>query len=135
MNYRIPHQIRTKADRLLGKVRTDIDGSTEDRGDTVSVFNGPPPTTQVLSSETDEIAAVSLWLAEQCAAGVLPHEIGVFVRFDVQIHRATAALNEAGLAFKARRPRSYQQRLGLRQLDATGEVPRVPRNGGHGLRR
>lgn len=100
VNYRTSHQIRTKADRLLGEVVTDIDGNEEDRSDTVSVFNGPPPSIQVLSSEADEIKAVSHWLQEQRATGVLRHEIGVFVRSDAQIGRARAAVKEAGLTFK-----------------------------------
>ena len=40
VNYRTSHQIRTQADRLLGLVVTDVDGNSEDRSDTVSVFNG-----------------------------------------------------------------------------------------------
>ena len=47
VNYRTSHQIRTQADRLLGPVVTDVDGNSEDRSDTVSVFNGPPPTIQI----------------------------------------------------------------------------------------
>ncbi len=43
VNYRTSHQIRTQADRLLGPSVTDVDGNAEDRSDTVSVFNGPPP--------------------------------------------------------------------------------------------
>jgi hypothetical protein len=40
VNYRTSHQIRTQADRLLGPQVADVDGNTEDRSDTVSVFNG-----------------------------------------------------------------------------------------------
>ena len=43
VNYRTSHQIRMQADRLLGPKVTDVDGNDEDRSDTVSVFNGPPP--------------------------------------------------------------------------------------------
>ena len=43
VNYRTSHQIRMQADRLLGPEVTDVDGNSEDRSDTVSVFNGPPP--------------------------------------------------------------------------------------------
>lgn len=43
VNYRTSHQIRMQADRLLGPVVSDADGNTDDRGDTVSVFNGPLP--------------------------------------------------------------------------------------------
>jgi superfamily I DNA/RNA helicase len=42
VNYRTSHQIRTQADRLLGPEVTDVDGNTDKRSDTVSVFNGPP---------------------------------------------------------------------------------------------
>jgi hypothetical protein len=42
VNYRTSHQIRQQADRLLGPEITDVDGNSEDRSDTVSVFNGPP---------------------------------------------------------------------------------------------
>jgi hypothetical protein len=43
VNYRTSHQIRTQADRLLGPDVSDVDGNTEDRRGTISVFNGPPP--------------------------------------------------------------------------------------------
>jgi hypothetical protein len=46
VNYRTSHQIRTQADRLLGPAVSDVDGNTDDRSDTVSVFNGPPLTIQ-----------------------------------------------------------------------------------------
>ena len=51
VNYRTSHQIRMQADRLLGPEVTDVDGNSEDRSDTVSVFNGPPPTIRTLKSE------------------------------------------------------------------------------------
>ena len=54
VNYRTSHQIRTQADRLLGPVVTDVDGNGEDRSDTVSVFNGPPPVVRSLKSESEE---------------------------------------------------------------------------------
>ena len=100
VNYRTSHQIRTQADRLLGPVVTDVDGNIENRSDTVSVFNGPPPTIQSLKSEGEEIKTVGNWIAGQAKAGVLPHEIGVFVRSAAQLDRAQAAVEEAGMAFK-----------------------------------
>ncbi|MFA4987768.1 MAG: UvrD-helicase domain-containing protein [Candidatus Brocadiia bacterium] len=100
VNYRTSHQIRTQSDRLLGPVVTDIDGNSEDRSDTVSVFNGPPPTIQVFKDEGGEIRAVGSWIAERAKAGVLPHEFGVFVRSEAQLDRARAAVKEAGMAFK-----------------------------------
>ena len=100
VNYRTSHQIRMQADRLLGPKVTDVDGNEEDRSDTVSVFNGPPPTIETLKNENAEIKAVSAWLMERAKAGVLPHEFGVFVRSLAQLDRAKAAVKEVGMAFK-----------------------------------
>jgi len=100
INYRTSHQIRTQADRLLGPEMTDVDGNSESRSDTVSIFNGPPPLILVLATEKEEIKSVGGWLAEQSKAGVLPHEIGVFVRSAGQLDRAQRAVKEAGLPFK-----------------------------------
>lgn len=85
---------------MLGPQVTDVDGISETRSDTVSVFNGPPPMIRVLGSEGDEIKAVGAWMAEQSTVGVLPHEFGVFVRSAVQLPRAHAAVQAAGLSFK-----------------------------------
>jgi hypothetical protein len=79
---------------------TDVDGNSEDRSDTVSVFNGPPPAIRVLKSEREEIKTVGGWLAERATAGVLPHEVGLFVRSAAQLDRAKAAAREAGMPFK-----------------------------------
>jgi superfamily I DNA/RNA helicase/mRNA-degrading endonuclease RelE of RelBE toxin-antitoxin system len=100
VNYRTSHQIRAQADRLLGPAVTDVDGNVEDRSDTVSVFNGPPPTVRSLKSEGEEADTVAVWIVEQTNAGVMPHEIGVFVRSAAQLTRAQAAVLKAGLAFK-----------------------------------
>ena len=100
INYRTSHQIRMQAERLLGPELTDVDGNSEDRSDTVSVFNGPPPVIRVLATEAEEIKSVGTWLAEQSKAGILPHEFGVFVRSAGQLGRAQAAVKESGLAYK-----------------------------------
>jgi mRNA-degrading endonuclease RelE of RelBE toxin-antitoxin system len=100
INYRTSHQIRIQAERLLGPELTDVDGNNEDRSDTISVFNGPPPVIRVLATEDEEIKSVGTWLAEQSKAGILPHEFGVFVRSAGQLGRAQAAVKESGLAFK-----------------------------------
>ena len=100
VNYRTSHQIRTQADRLLGPVATDVDGNSEDRSDTVSAFNGPPPTVHSLKSENEESTFVGNWIAERAKAGVVPHEFTVFVRSAAQLDRARAAVKEAGMAFK-----------------------------------
>jgi len=100
INYRTSHQIRQQADRLLGPQVVDVDGNSETRSDTVSVFNGPPPVVRVLASEGDEVKAVGAWLAQQSAAGVLPQEFGVFVRSVAQVLRAQSAVQAAGMLFK-----------------------------------
>ena len=99
VNYRTSHQIRTQADRLLGPTVTDVDGNTEDRSDTVSVFNGPPPAIQAFKGEREEISAVAQWLTERAKEGVLPHEFGLFVRSASQLDRARAAVKEAGMTY------------------------------------
>ncbi len=100
VNYRTSHQIRTQADRLLGPEVSDVDGNTEERGDTVSVFNGPAPAIRVLKSQKEEVKTVSAWLSAQRKAGVSPHEFGVFVRSAAELDRARAAVQEAGIPFK-----------------------------------
>jgi mRNA-degrading endonuclease RelE of RelBE toxin-antitoxin system len=100
VNYRTSHQIRTQADRLLGPSVTDVDGNSENRNDTVSVFNGPVPTIQSLKSESEESKAVGSWISDLAKAGLLAHEFGVFVRSEAQLDRARSAAKEAGLPFK-----------------------------------
>ncbi len=100
INYRTSHQIRQQADRLLGPEVADVDGNTENRSDTVSVFNGPPPIIRVLKSEDKEAKSVGSWIGEQSKAGVLPHEFGVFVRSAAQLDRAQAAVEVSNLPFK-----------------------------------
>ena len=100
VNYRTSHQIRIQSDRLLGPVVTDVDGNTEDRSDTVSVFNGPQPVIHTFKDEGEEINAVGNWIAGHAKDGVLPHEFGVFVRSEAQLQRAQSAVVAAGLPFK-----------------------------------
>jgi len=100
VNYRTSHQIRMQADRLLGPEVSDADGNTDDRRDTVSVFNGPPPLIQVLKSQREETKTVSAWLSERLKTGVAPHEVGVFVRSAAELPRARVAVEEAGIPFK-----------------------------------
>ncbi len=100
INYRTSHQIRQQADRLLGPQVVDVDGNSEIRSDTVSVFNGPRPVIRTLDSESEEVRTVGAWLVEQSKAGVHPQEFGVFVRSAPQLPRAQAAVKSAGLLFK-----------------------------------
>jgi hypothetical protein len=100
VNYRTSHQIRSQADRLLGPELSDVDGNQETRSDTVSVFNGPPPRVVILNGVEAEAAEVAHWLEERRKAGILAHEMGVFVRSPEQLDRATAAANRAGMPFR-----------------------------------
>jgi len=100
INYRTSHQIRSQADRLLGPELSDVDGNTEHRVGTISVFNGPTPRIQVLQTSEDESHIVGTWLLSRANEGVQPHEMGVFVRSPAELHRARAAAENAGLPFK-----------------------------------
>ena len=100
INYRTSHQIRMQADRLLGPEVPDVDGNTEERRGTVSVFNGAAPEITILDSIEGECIAVSEWLSERSSEGVLPHETGVFVRSDKELGRACKAVEAAELPFK-----------------------------------
>jgi mRNA-degrading endonuclease RelE of RelBE toxin-antitoxin system len=100
VNYRTSHQIRTQADRLLGPEVTDADGNSERRGETVSLFNGPPTEIVSFESEAEEITAVAKWISARAKEGILPQEVGVFVRSPAQLDRARAAIGQAGMTFK-----------------------------------
>ncbi len=100
VNYRTSHQIRMQADRLLGPEMTDMDGNSEQRDDTVSVYNGPAPTILKLGSQQEETKAVGGWLAERVKEGVQPEEIGVFVRSAAELDRAADAAKAAAIPFK-----------------------------------
>lgn len=100
INYRTSHQIRMQADRLLGPELADVDGNVEERRGTISVFNGPPPVIKPLGSHEEETEAVAQWLVERVNEGVLPHEIGVFVRSQSELDRAQATVKSAGFDFK-----------------------------------
>jgi superfamily I DNA/RNA helicase len=89
-----------QADRLLGPALSDVDGNTEQRVGTISVFNGPPPTIRVVASPEDESRLVGAWLVDLGNAGVMPHEMGVFVRSPAELDRTRAAVENAGLPFK-----------------------------------
>lgn len=89
-----------QADRLLGPEVSDVDGNTDQRGDTVSVFNGPAPEIRILDSQQEEIDAVGAWLSEHSEAGIAPHEFGIFVRSPAELDRARAAVEKAGIAVK-----------------------------------
>lgn len=100
INYRTSHQIRTQADRLLGPEISDVDGVTEERRGTVSVFNGPPPDVRVLDSPEEEAEAVGDWLGQRMDEGVVAEEVAIFVRSQAELDRVIKAVDHAGLESK-----------------------------------
>lgn len=99
INYRTSHQIRSHADRLLGPELSDVDGVTEERKGTISVFEGLAPTIAVEKSETAERDRVAAWIRARTEEGLRPHELAIFVRSDAEIPRAEAAATAAALPF------------------------------------
>ena len=53
-----------------------------------------PPAIRVLDDEAAEIAAVAAWVRD---LGLVPEELGVFVRSEAEIERALQAVEAAGL--------------------------------------
>jgi mRNA-degrading endonuclease RelE of RelBE toxin-antitoxin system len=99
INYRTSHQIRAQADRLLDPELSDVDGVTEVRAGTISVFNVPKPIIRLYGTEDKEIEGVSQWLSDRRGEGLEPHEIAVIVRSENQLTRARAAIEGAGIPF------------------------------------
>ena len=95
-----PIEYRARADRLLGPEISDVDGNTEERRGTVSVFNGPDPEIRAVETGDAEVRAVGQWVAARRGEGVKPEEIGVFVRSAAQLDRARAALDRAGVPYQ-----------------------------------
>lgn len=100
INYRTSHQIRQQADLLLDPEISDIDGNTEVRRGTISVFNGPKPKILVLDSVEDEIETVSKWIIDHVNDGLNPHEIGLFVRSPAELNRASEAMTVASVPYR-----------------------------------
>ncbi|MCP5498369.1 MAG: ATP-dependent helicase [Leptospiraceae bacterium] len=100
INYRTSHQIRNQADRLLGNEISDVDGNVEKRIGTVSLFNGPYPEIKIFDSKKEEQSYVTDWIKDTLKKGLNPEEIGIFVRTEKELERASSALEKEGLKFK-----------------------------------
>lgn len=100
INYRTSHQIRTQADRLLGPRMADVDGNIEERGGTISLFNGPAPTITVVDNPDQEAQTVADWLNTVARRGVHADEVAIFVRSANELKRAKHAAERAGASFK-----------------------------------
>lgn len=100
LNYRTSHQIRMRADLLLGPEVTDVDGNVEERRGTVSAFNGEHPAIRRSESEEEEGNVVGTWLQERRDEGVEAKEIGIFVRSKKELDRACSAAHGAELPYR-----------------------------------
>ena len=96
VNYRTSHQIRAQADRLLPTTLSDVDGNSEGRRGTISVFDGPPTIVKSCRDSGEERGFVGRWIAGRLRDGVRPNEIGVFVRSEAELPRARAAVEAGG---------------------------------------
>ncbi len=100
INYRTSHQIRRQADLLLDPEISDVDGNTEQRSGTISVFNGPTPAIQRLDGHAAEADYVAKWLQQRRSQGVPPGEMAVFVRSANELPRARQAVEQAGMTWQ-----------------------------------
>lgn len=98
INYRTSHQIQQAADRLLPQIISDVDGIEEDRRGYVSIFNGTNPDILVHASAEEEIKEIGLVISEAISGGILPEDIGVFVRSEKEITRVREAVKRACLS-------------------------------------
>ena len=98
VNYRTSHQIRSQADRLLDPEVVDVDGNSQERRGTVSVFNGPQPNIRLFDTAAEESQHLGNWLTEQLSMGLSPEEIAIFVRSEDEFERATQAVDAASMA-------------------------------------
>jgi hypothetical protein len=96
INYRTSHQIRIHADRLLPATVSDVDGNSEGRRGTVSMFDGPPPMVVACTDVDHECHSVGDWIMARLQEGCAPSEVGVFVRSDAEVKRARTAVKAAG---------------------------------------
>lgn len=90
--YRTSQQIRQSADLLLPSVLRDVDGIEDERRGTISVFDGPHPAIIVSATQADEIVAVRAFVESAIADGILPTEIGIFVRTPALVDRAKSSV-------------------------------------------
>lgn len=96
INYRTSQEIRRKSDRLLDNQFTDVDGVSEDRTGTISVFSGPEPQVRRCDSIQEEGKVISAWIKSQVAAGLSLKEICIIVRSDAEVSRAADAVALSG---------------------------------------
>jgi superfamily I DNA/RNA helicase len=85
---------------LLGPEITDVDGVTEDRRGTISVFNGAAPSFITANDEKDEIEQVNSWIQGLLDEGISAGELGIFVRSSNEFDRAIQAVELTGVNYQ-----------------------------------
>jgi plasmid maintenance system killer protein len=90
--YRTSQQIRKSADNLLPTVLRDTDGLEDERRGIVSVFDGPAPEVRSFPTQAAEAEHIRTTVAGWLAEGIVPSEIGIFVRTSHLVPRARTAI-------------------------------------------
>jgi len=109
VNYRTSDAIRKRADQLLPEEVRDFDGDSESRLGTVSLFDGPSPSLNIFKTKDEEIEHIVEQILSLQENGIVPDEIGIFVRAETQLPLARAALKKAGVKWsELERTRSPQ---------------------------
>lgn len=105
VNYRTSHQIREASDGLLPGFILDVDGRSDERTGTVSVFNGPEPQICIANTVEHERDVVGKFVESASASGINPEEIAIFVRTRNELSRARAAVEAVGHTIAELTPR------------------------------
>jgi len=139
VNYRTSHQIRMQADRLLGPELSDVDGNTEERSGTISVFNGPTPDIVVLETQEDEVAKIGQWIIDRSNEGVMPiqgtaslqdvtngsHGGNILDAPGEQLHKDSGSPKLAQVACLSQLPSPLQKQIFRLPAGASGGNPRT----------
>lgn len=98
LNYRTTEQIYRFAEAILGNEVDDMEGGTERRRTTYSLFTGPEPALCGYRTPTEQYTAVAEQVSRQCATGRLPGEIAILAQSRYSLTGAQTALARAGIA-------------------------------------
>ncbi|MCT7964082.1 AAA family ATPase [Laspinema sp. D1] len=94
INYRTTEQIRRFADRLTDPDSDDLDGSRENRTDTVSILRGPEPILKSLHNRRAQTQFILTEIKQALRSGITPNEIGIFARTKGYLQAIESALRD-----------------------------------------
>lgn len=97
VNYRTTAEIRSFADRLLGREVSDMDDGQEKRQGVRSLLNGPLPYLQGFPKSDDQVAYVIREIHSCLAGGFKPEDIAIFSRSSASLHPYETALRAKGI--------------------------------------